>query len=880
MTIELKKYQKEAADFISKNIRDNIWTTKKKNDYEANVLKAITGAGKTVILSEIINQIDAENKDDYCIFWLSSLPEVNQQSKLKIEKYNSHLSNKLLTLDSSNYLEGLKPQHIYFLNYSKLSESSNMNKGGADSNNISFWDLPFNKLKIIFIVDEAHLGSSQTPSQSKSNKTILNKLIEKIKPKFVVGASATPEDFKIFVESINVFKFGNALSNYKAAIYAVPVNEVCDSGMIKSELTNVSLKIQTSINNSFNIPLFLDALAKYIEICDYWENTIKTDKRPVFLLQVEDNFENNIDDIQHILDCLFTHNNSHYIQPKFLYHTLPSIKLEGTDSNGLKYQAISIKPNAIMENNDARIIIFKENLSTGWDCPNAEILFSTKTQHKNTSIAQTLGRVLRNPFVNEPHLMEKHKEMISSVSFYTPLFSQDVIQEIINEFGIEVKTRQLNTKDSSVYLNAKVKDYFSENIVKHYDFLYVKEELSSKIRKVKDAYENDSEKYKSVDVLIENTLKNYGDMLNKNIDFQKEIEKYLSIDIDKYSINITSKQVAELKNRKDVVEQKKYKAKLDFDIIKTHVGNELEKAKVIIEIFASKWRKINDDIGSVKLSEYEAFYEKSLNTKGLKEVVQNIIKYYGYQINLVKEGHYILLKYILTKHTSFLKDLEAKIDDMIAPDPKEPIAFIPDSKEDFNMDLWNHWKFDNNTVKNTVDKDKFNFLISEEKVAYCFSNNIKDNSQPMRLNDLEQKFVQLFIVPHNFDYWWRNPSTSKGLGIPYTDSHGKDVLYRPDFLAIKNNNIYILEGKVRRDEWNKKYEGLINWIKDQKKEGFKHHIHHVWCFEEGSGKNKKYYTVEDATKELVMQMDASISFSDLVNSNSSSIAKGIIKQLI
>ena len=34
MSIELKKYQKNAADFISRNIRDNLWTTKKRNEYE------------------------------------------------------------------------------------------------------------------------------------------------------------------------------------------------------------------------------------------------------------------------------------------------------------------------------------------------------------------------------------------------------------------------------------------------------------------------------------------------------------------------------------------------------------------------------------------------------------------------------------------------------------------------------------------------------------------------------------------------------------------------------------------------------------------------------------------------------------------------------
>lgn len=886
MSIELKKYQKNAADFISRNIRDNLWTTKKRNEYESNILKAVTGAGKTVILSEIINQVDAEEKEDYCIFWLSSLPEVNEQSRLKIEKYNSHLSNKLVTLDSSNYLNGLKPQHIYFLNYSKLSETSNMNKGGADSNNISFWDLPFNKMKIVFIIDEAHIGSSQTAQAAKANKTILNKLIEKVKPKFVVGASATPEDFKSFIEGINIQVTSNTIINYKAEIYSVPISEVCDSGMIKSELTNVSFKVQSSINNSFNVPLFLDALKKYEEICTYWEHQIKTDKRPVFLLQVEDQFENNTQDIQDMLDCLFIHNQTHYIKPKFLFHTFPNMKLKGKDSNGNNYDISSIKPNEIMENTEARIIIFKENLSTGWDCPNAEILFSMKTQHKNTAIAQTLGRILRNPFINEPHLMKKHKDVISLVDFYTPLFNQDVIEEIIKEFGIEVKTRQLNTKDSTVTLDGNVRDYFNTNLISHHDYLYVKESLDSKIRKAKEEYENNPNQFLPLDKLIGNVLVNYGKNINNAIDVQKEIEKYLSINIDRYSINITSKEVSELKHRKDAQEEKSFKAKLDFDIIKTYVENSLSEGKVVLDIFYRQWRKISGLPGSQEINDFNHFYEQNLNINDLKNVIKNIIKSYGYQINLTKDGYYILLKYLLTKHPSFLKDFEAEIDKMVAPKQNDKVRFIPVEKEDFTLDCWNHWKFNDSTIKNTntIDQEKWNFLISEPKVGYFWydndNNNTKESLQPMKLNDLEQQFVQSFIVPFDFNYWWRNPSTSKGLGIPYTNSYGEDALYRPDFLAIKNNDLYILEGKVRRDEWAEKYEGLINWIKEQHSNGFKYKIHHVWCFEEGNNKTKKYYTIQNATKELIKLMEATITFADLAKTSDSNLARGIIKQLV
>ncbi len=886
MNIELKKYQKNAADFISRNIRDNLWTTKKRNEYESNILKAVTGAGKTVILSEIINQIDSEQNDDYCVFWLSSLPEVNEQSRLKIEKYNSHLTNKLVTLDSSNYLDGLKAQHIYFLNYSKLSEASNMNKGGADSNNISFWDLPFHTKKIVFIVDEAHIGSSQSAQATKANKTILNKLIEKVKPKFVVGASATPEDFKIFIENISLSLPNNAFTNYKAEIYAVLTSEVCESGMIKSELTNVSFKVQSSINNSFNVPLFMDALKKYQELCHYWEHVIKTDKRPVFLLQVEDQFENNYQDIQHMLDCLFVHNQTHYIQPRFLFHTFPNMKLKGKDSNGIDYNISSIKPNEIMENTEARIIIFKENLSTGWDCPNAEILFSMKTQHKNSTIAQTLGRILRNPFINESHLMKIHKGVISSVEFYTPLFNQEVIEEIVKEFGIEVKTRQLNVSDRTVLLEQGIINYFTSNQIDHYDYLFTKEKIDSKIRKAKFEYENNPNKLLSLEQLIGNVLSNYGKNIISVTNIQKEIEQYLSIDINRYSINIASKEIAELKHRKDKQEEIRFKAKLDFDIIKTYVDDSLSEGRVVLDVFSRQWRKIIAAPGTQESKDFYDFYESKLQIKNLKIVIQNIIKYYGYQINLAKDGYYILLKYLLTKHSSFLKDLESEIDKMIAPSQNQKIRFMPNAKEDFTLDFWNHWKFNNSTITNTntIAKDKLNFLISEPKVGYYWydteNNNLKERIQPMKLNDLEQSFVQLFIVPSDFDYWWRNPSTSKGLGIPYTNSYGEDALYRPDFLAIKNNELYILEGKVRRDEWVQKYEGLINWIKEQQQNGFKFSIHHVWCFEEGSGKNKKYYTVQNATKDLIKLMGASTTFGDLAKSSATNLARGIVKQLV
>lgn len=86
-------------------------------------------------------------------------------------------------------------------------------------------------------------------------------------------------------------------------------------------------------------------------------------------------------------------------------------------------------------------------------------------------------------------------------------------------------------------------------------------------------------------------MSNYGKGITNINTFQKEIEKYLAINIDRYSININSKEVSELKHRKDAQEEKRFKAKLDFDIIKTYVENSLSEGKVILDIFYRQWRK-------------------------------------------------------------------------------------------------------------------------------------------------------------------------------------------------------------------------------------------------------------------------------------------------
>ena len=51
----------------------------------------------------------------------------------------------------------------------------------------------------------------------------------------------------------------------------------------------------------------------------------------------------------------------------------------------------------IADNKKIRVVFFKENLSTGWDCPRAETMMSFRHAQDATYIAQLLGRMIRTP---------------------------------------------------------------------------------------------------------------------------------------------------------------------------------------------------------------------------------------------------------------------------------------------------------------------------------------------------------------------------------------------------------------------------------------------------------------------------------------------------
>ena len=69
-----------------------------------------------------------------------------------------------------------------------------------------------------------------------------------------------------------------------------------------------------------------------------------------------------------------------------------------TTAGTLRY----IEPNKIDADSFVRDVFFKEALTTGWDCPRAEVMVSLRAASDPTVISQLVGRMVRTPLAKKP----------------------------------------------------------------------------------------------------------------------------------------------------------------------------------------------------------------------------------------------------------------------------------------------------------------------------------------------------------------------------------------------------------------------------------------------------------------------------------------------
>ncbi len=443
MKVELFPFQKTALARLRQSVATALGNYRSTHTPQVVSYTAPTGAGKTIVMSALIEAIYYgdelyPDQNEAIFIWLSDSPQLNEQSKLKIDlKADKIRLNQCVTINDDSFdMEVLEDGHIYFLNTQKLSKSSNLTKH-SDGRQYTIWETLANTVRekadrLYFIIDEAHRGA-QKPTDLSKNTTIMQKFLkgsdaDRLPPMpVVIGMTATPQRFNRLAEGIQ------STTHY----VKTTADEVRASGLLKDRI------VITYPEHAGNDMAVLQAATdEWHQKWDHWYQYCYEQHygqvNPIIVIQVQNGSGHQISatDLDECLRIMEERLGDHFMEGQVVHafgEGTPTLQIGGLD---VPY----CEPSRIADDKRIKVVFFKETLSTGWDCPRAEVMMSFRRAVDYTYIAQLLGRMVRTP--TQQHI--NVDETLNDVHLYLPQFNEttvyDVVKALQDEEGATIPT--------------------------------------------------------------------------------------------------------------------------------------------------------------------------------------------------------------------------------------------------------------------------------------------------------------------------------------------------------------------------------------------------------------------------------------------------------
>ncbi|MGE9295101.1 MAG: DEAD/DEAH box helicase, partial [Puniceicoccales bacterium] len=442
MKFTLKDYQDDAVAQVLDRIKKARRRWHEDQEKNAFSLTATTGAGKTVMAAAVFEALffgsddyDFEADPGAVVIWFSDDPSLNEQSKFRLMEAADKLTvSDLITVENTFSRGTFEAGKIYFLNTQKLSKTSLLVRGHdpedngvevvhgtplmPDARSHTIWDTIRNTIEdpdltLYLVLDEAHRGMREP---ERGTKTIVTRLIN--------GQGGVPGVPVVWGISATVQRFDEAVKAMqdRTALPNVVVNSklVQDSGLLKDTI-NLDVPDETG---DFATVLLRRGTTKLRDITKAWEAYAAEQGEsgkvtPLMVLQVPNT--PNAEDIAAWLKVIF--DTWPELPHDCVYNVFGEKKTESFGRHSVPY----IAPERVQESEHVRILLAKEAISTGWDCPRAEVMVSFRAASDQTHITQLLGRMVRTPLARRI----PGNERLNAVDCLLPNFNQATVKAVV-----------------------------------------------------------------------------------------------------------------------------------------------------------------------------------------------------------------------------------------------------------------------------------------------------------------------------------------------------------------------------------------------------------------------------------------------------------------
>ena len=451
MKFTLKDYQEQAVEDVLANLkraREN-FKNPDKRERSSFSLTATTGAGKTVMAAAAIEALfwgndsfDFDPDPGAIVLWFSDDPSLNKQTFNRLRQASEKFTySNLVHIEPPFAKPRLDPGKVYFLNTQKMTKSSLLTRGNVetapadgqarlqdlaaappDMQGWTIWEtlaktIESDDLTLYLVLDEAHRGFNRKTTSDKP--TIVRRLVNGTKRRqpipIVWGISATIAHFDSAMQEAEATKDRRALPSV-----LVDPARVQESGLVKDTLV---LDIPDEAGN-FDSVLVRRAARKLKDSTDRWaeyahsQGLLET-VQPLLVLQTPNTPDPN--DVGMALDTIFAE------YPELRASSVRHVLGDHATQNFGAWQVEWIEPQRVQDESYVRVLVAKDAISTGWDCPRAEVLVSFRPARDHTHITQLLGRMVRSPLARRI----PGDERLNAVDCILPFFDRTTAVKVV-----------------------------------------------------------------------------------------------------------------------------------------------------------------------------------------------------------------------------------------------------------------------------------------------------------------------------------------------------------------------------------------------------------------------------------------------------------------